>query len=79
MDIKRIIGENIKQIRHSKGYTLDDLAIISKISRTYINDVELGRYAITVVKLEVIAKALKVDLEALIKKDGYKEYLKKDK
>lgn len=76
MDIKNIIGGNIRRIRKSKGYSLEDLSAMTAMSKTYINNIELGRYAITVVKLEVIAKALKVDLEVLIKKDGYKMVVK---
>ena len=53
--------------------TLDDLSIITGMSRTYINDVELGKNAITVVRLEKIAKALKVDTSLLLIKDAYKK------
>jgi transcriptional regulator with XRE-family HTH domain len=72
MDIKQIVGNNIKFIRHSRDMTLDDLSILSGMSRTYINDVELGKNAITVVRLEKIAKALKVDRATLVMKDAYK-------
>ena len=72
MDIKQIVGDNIKGIRNTRGMTLDDLSIITKMSRTYINDVELAKSAITVVRLEKIAKALKVPLNVLITHNGYK-------
>jgi len=73
MDIRLLVGNNIKFIRHKRNMTLDDLSIITGMSRTYINDVELGKNAITVVRLEKIAKALKVDTSLLLIKDAYKK------
>jgi DNA-binding Xre family transcriptional regulator len=72
MDIKQIVGNNIKFIRHKRDMTLDDLSILTGMSRTYINDVELGKNAITVVRLEMIAKALKVKPSILLEHNGYK-------
>ena len=74
MDIKQIVGDNIRFIRQKRNLTLDDISVMTKMSRTYINDVELAKYAISVVKLEKIAKALKVDTSSLIVKDFYKSY-----
>ena len=72
MNIKQVIGDNIKSIRHQRELTLDDVSILTKMSRTYINDVELAKYAISVVKLEKIAKALEVEPYLLLIKDSYK-------
>jgi transcriptional regulator with XRE-family HTH domain len=71
MDIRQIVGNNIKFIRHKKDMTLDDLSILTGMSRTYINDVELGKNAITVVRLEKIAKALKVKPNILLIPKGF--------
>jgi transcriptional regulator with XRE-family HTH domain len=71
MDIRQIVGNNIKFIRHKRDMTLDDLSILSGMSRTYINDVELGKNAITVVRLEKIAKALKIKTNILLIPKGY--------
>ncbi len=52
--------------------TLDDISILTMMSRTYINDVELCKYAISITKLEKIAKALEVDFVTLVTKDAHK-------
>jgi len=72
MDIKQIVGDNIRYIREKKGWIQEDLAITSKVSRTYIGQVERGDKIISIVLLDKIAKALKVELSLLVTKDGYK-------
>ena len=72
MNIKQVVGENIRFIRQKRELTLDDVSVMTKMSRTYINDVELAKYAISVVKIEMIAKALKVEPNILLIKDAYK-------
>jgi len=74
MDIKQIVGDNIRFIRQKKNLTLDDISILTKMSRTYINDVELSKNAITIVRLERIAKALKVEPSLLLTKDAYRNF-----
>jgi len=72
VDIRRAVGDNIKFIRHKRDMTLDDLSILSGMSRTYIHDIELAKNAITVVRLEKIAKALKVKTSLLLEPGAYK-------
>jgi transcriptional regulator with XRE-family HTH domain len=52
--------------------TLDDISILTKMSRTYINDVELAKNAVTIVRLEKIAKVLKVTPALLLTPDAYR-------
>lgn len=79
MDIKQVVGDNIRFIRQKRNLTLDDISILTKMSRTYINDVELSKNAITIVRLERIAKALKVDPALLMTKDAYRNIQEKEK
>jgi transcriptional regulator with XRE-family HTH domain len=72
MNIKQVVGDNIRFIRQKRDLTLDDISILTKMSRTYINDVELAKSAITIVKLETIARALKVEPALLLTKDSYR-------
>ncbi|MEP7234038.1 MAG: helix-turn-helix transcriptional regulator [Ignavibacteriota bacterium] len=72
MNIKQVVGDNIRLIRHKRSMTLDDLSIITKMSRTYINDVELCKNAVTIVRLEKIAKALDVLPALLLTPNGYR-------
>jgi transcriptional regulator with XRE-family HTH domain len=60
MDIRVVVGDNIKIIRHIRKMTLEDLSKATGMSRTYLSGIELGKNAVTVVRLEKIAKALKI-------------------
>lgn len=42
---KRKIGELIMKARREKGLTQEDVAVLTGLSRSYICDVENGRYA----------------------------------
>jgi transcriptional regulator with XRE-family HTH domain len=61
MDIRRIAGANIRFIRQKRKLSQETLATKSGISLSYIKYVEKGEeYAISIMKLEKIAKVLKV-------------------
>jgi transcriptional regulator with XRE-family HTH domain len=72
MDIRQIVGDNIRFIREKKGWVQDDLAITAKVSRTYIGQIERGQKTISITLLDKIAKALRVDFSVLVTKDAYK-------
>ncbi|EJW14663.1 helix-turn-helix domain-containing protein [Paenibacillus alvei] len=52
------LGENIKYFRKKKGMTQFDLATKTKLSRSYIADVERDRYNPSVDTLQTIASAI---------------------
>ena len=62
MDIKIAVGQRIKELRRIRDITQEQLAYISELDRTYINSVENGKRNISIVNLEKISKALKVQL-----------------
>ena len=72
MNIKQIVGDNIRFLREKREWTQEDLAIVAKMSKTFIGDLERAQKTITVVNLERIAKALKVPLSTLVTANGYK-------
>lgn len=72
MNIMQVAGDNIRFIREKRGWIQEDLAIVSKLSKTYIGEIESAEKAISIVVLQKIAKALKVDAAVLITKDAYK-------
>ena len=65
MDTRKL-GENIQFERMSRGLTQEDLAKKANMSRTYLADVENGRYNPSMNILERIAFALQIPLYALI-------------
>lgn len=72
MNIKQIVGDNIRFIREKKGLTQDDISVITKMSRTFIGDIERAEKSPTITSLEKIAKALKVEIYKLFIEESYK-------
>lgn len=73
MDAKNLVANNIRGYRNKMGVSQEALADYANVNRSYIGDLERGRYNITVTVLFRIAKALKVDPSVLLVKDSYKE------
>lgn len=55
----------IREIRRSKGLTLEELADMAGISRSYLNELELGAKTINANRLEQVGRALGVSPESL--------------
>lgn len=67
---KTLIGGMISQHRKEMKLTQSQLAGKSALSRSYVGDIEAGRYAPSVKSLVSIATVLKLDLNFLLKNDG---------
>ena len=61
-----LIGENIKQLRKSKGLTQELFAKETGISRSYLSDLENNRKSPTVETLEKISRKMNTSLKFLI-------------
>lgn len=55
----------IRQLRRERGLTLEELAELAGISRSYLNELELGAKTINANRLEQVARALEVPPESL--------------
>jgi transcriptional regulator with XRE-family HTH domain len=73
MKIQLIAAENIKNIRAKRGLSQEGLALDAKMSRAYIGEVERAEKNISIGRLEKIAKVLKVEVDLLLRKNGYLE------
>ncbi len=60
MDIRHLVGRNLRRIRQEKSLTQEDLAERSGISQQYISGLERGRRNPTVLSLFELAAALGV-------------------
>lgn len=60
------IGCNIKKYRKIRGYTQQELSERASISRSYLGDIEGGRYNPSIETLKDIADALNVDVSNLM-------------
>jgi transcriptional regulator with XRE-family HTH domain len=44
MDLREIFAANLRRLRHSRGMSQDDLAYESKMSRSYLSQLEKGKF-----------------------------------
>jgi transcriptional regulator with XRE-family HTH domain len=67
MDMRKLVGRNVKRIRQEKGLTQEQLAELSGFSQQYISGLEQGRRNPTVVSLYELATALGVSHMELLR------------
>lgn len=60
MDMRRLVGTNVRRLRLARELTQERFAELSGLSQQYISDLERGRRNPTVVTLHEIATALDV-------------------
>jgi transcriptional regulator with XRE-family HTH domain len=66
MDVRQRVGANVRKFRKQRGVSQEELAFESGLHRTYVSGVERGVRNPTVVILERIAAALKVESSKLL-------------
>jgi transcriptional regulator with XRE-family HTH domain len=67
MDMRKLVGRNVKRIRQEKGLTQEQLADLSGFSQQYISGLEQGRRNPTVVSLYELAATLGVSHVELVR------------
>lgn len=65
MDIKSKFWEKIRNLRKNQWLSQEALALKSKLHRTYIWNVERWEKNISLENIEILAKALKVEIKDL--------------
>lgn len=64
--ILKLVGAKIRAVRKRRGLTQEQLAEMIDTQHSYIGYVERGEQNVTLLTLEKIANALKVDLHTLL-------------
>lgn len=64
--IKIIFGLKLKQIRQNKGFSLSELAKKSKMSISYLNEIESGKKYPKTDKIASLSEALEVSYDSLV-------------
>lgn len=67
MDILKAFGARVKELRLKKGLSQEELAERSRLHRTYISSVELGKRNISLKNIHALAAALEVPIEMFFK------------
>jgi len=66
MDIKAVVGRNVKQYREAKGLSQEQLAFEADLHRTYVSGVERGVRNPTVLIVAKLAAPLGVEPPKLL-------------
>jgi transcriptional regulator with XRE-family HTH domain len=60
MDMRRLVGQNVRRIRQKRGLTQEQFAEISGFSQQYLSGLEKGKRNPTIVTVFELASALGV-------------------
>jgi transcriptional regulator with XRE-family HTH domain len=60
MDMRRLVGQNVRRIRQKKGLTQEQFAEISGFSQQYLSGLEKGKRNPTIVTVFELASTLGV-------------------
>ena len=71
MDMRRIVGENVRRLRSQADLTQEELAERSGFSQQYISDLERGLRNPTIVSLWELAQVRGVSPDRLIHSDAW--------
>ncbi len=69
MDMRRLVGRNVRRFRRERGLTQEAFAVKSGFSQQYLSDLERGIRNPTVVTLFELAQALEVTPADLVQAD----------
>lgn len=69
MDMRKLVGLNVRRVRLEKGLTQEEFAENSGFSQQYISGLENGRRNPTIVTIYELAQALGVDHLELLRPD----------
>lgn len=67
MDLARVLGRNVRELRLARGLTQEDLEGLTGLKRSYISDMERGGRNPTVKAIQRLAEALEVEPAELLR------------
>lgn len=70
MDMRKLIGRNVKRLRLERGWTQEQMAEKSGFSQQYLSGLEHGRRNPTIVTVYELAQILKVSHLELLQPQG---------
>lgn len=68
MDLRMVVGANIRNLREARGVPQDELAHEADIHQTYLSGIENGKRNISLKVLERLAVALGVSETELVRR-----------
>ena len=73
MNLKEKVGNKIKLLREEKGYSIEYLANISNIDRTYVSEIEKGKRNVSITVIEKILIALDTDFATFFNENNFRK------
>jgi transcriptional regulator with XRE-family HTH domain len=70
MDMRALVGRNVRRIRERKGLTQEEFADLSGFSQQYISGLENGKRNPSIVSIYELSKALGVSHMDLVRPDS---------
>jgi len=58
MDLRQLFAFNLRRLRHAKGMSQDELAFEAEMSRSYLSQLEKGKFHVSLKVLGRLADAL---------------------
>lgn len=68
MDVRKVVGRNVRRLRVEQGLSQEHLAVDAGIDRTHVSRIERGIENPTVLVLSRLAGALEADIAELFRK-----------
>jgi transcriptional regulator with XRE-family HTH domain len=76
VDVKKKIGQRIKELREKTEMSQKDLAYAADLDRSYIASIENGQRNVSIVNIEKIATALNVTIKEFFNDAEFNKYTK---
>ncbi|MGA7713918.1 MAG: helix-turn-helix transcriptional regulator [Rhizomicrobium sp.] len=68
MDLRDVFATNLRRLRNLKDLTQDDLAYEAKVSRSYLSQLEKGKFYASLKIIGRLADVLEIDAAELLKR-----------
>ncbi|WFP65113.1 helix-turn-helix transcriptional regulator [Mesorhizobium sp. WSM4904] len=67
MDLREVLAANLRRLRHLRGLSQDDLAYDAGVSRSYLSQIEKGKYYASLKFIGKLSVVLQVEAWELLK------------
>lgn len=61
MDLRQLFATNLRRLRHARGLSQDELALEAEMSRSYLSQLEKGKFHVSLKVLGRLADALQAE------------------
>ena len=76
MDLRETFATNLRRLRNAKGLSQDVLAYEADISRSYLSQIETGKYHVSIEVIGKLATTLEVEPDEFLKRPAKRSRMK---